>query len=212
MAGGFSPFSLTVSRNDGEQRFSTISAQLPPGLLGVLKSVPLCGEPQASQGTCGQESLVGHTTVGAGAGAEPFFLGGQVFLTGPYKGAPFGLSIVVPAIAGPFNLGTVVVRASIAIDPHTAQLTVTSDPLPTILEGIPLDLRTVNVTVDRPGFIFNPTDCEPLSVVGSATSTQGATFGGPVPFQATNCAALGFAPKFTASSFGEGEPEQRRGV
>jgi hypothetical protein len=199
-AGGFSPFSMTLTRADGQQRLGRIELQLPPGLLGILKSVPLCAEAQAAAGTCGAESLIGHTTVGAGAGSNPFYLGGNVYLTGPYKGAPFGLSIVVPAVAGPFNLGTVVVRASIAVDPHTAQLTIVSDPLPSILQGIPLDLRVVNVTVDRAGFTFNPTNCEALSVLGSATSTEGVTFGGPVPYHAANCAALPFAPKFSASS------------
>ncbi|HEY7961100.1 MAG TPA: hypothetical protein VID29_04175, partial [Solirubrobacteraceae bacterium] len=199
-AGGFSPLSVTFSRSDQDQGLGAVTVKTPPGLLGVLKSVPLCGEPQASQGTCGQESLIGHTTVGAGAGSDPFYLGGQVFLTGPYKGAPFGLSIVVPAIAGPFNLGNVVVRAAIAVDPSTAALTVTSDPLPTILQGIPLKLRTVNVSIDRPGFIFNPTDCEPLSVGGTVTSTQGAQAQVSSRFQAANCATLAFHPVFSASS------------
>ena len=133
-------------------------------------------------------------------------LGGQVFLTGPYKGAPFGLSIVVPAIAGPFNLGTPsggVVRARIEVDPHTAQLTITSDALPTILQGIPLDLRVVNVTVDRPGFIFNPTDCEALSVGGMVSSSQGAGVGVSNHFQAANCATLPFKPTFSASTAGK---------
>jgi hypothetical protein len=107
---------------------------------------------------------------------------------------------VVPAVAGPFNLGNVVVRAAIEVDPHTAQITVVSDPLPTILDGIPLDARTVNVTIDRPGFIFNPTDCEPLAVTGSLTSTQGATAPVSSRFQAANCAALGFHPSFTVST------------
>jgi hypothetical protein len=136
----------------------------------------------------------------AGAGPDPISVGGQVFLTGPYAGKPFGLSIVVPAIAGPFNLGTVVARAGIAVDPHTTSLTVSSDPLPSILQGIPLDVRTVNVTVDRPGFIFNPTDCEPLSVGGTITSTQGTSVAVSSRFQAANCAALPFHPMFSASS------------
>jgi hypothetical protein len=199
-AGGFAPFTLTLTRTDQDQNLAGITLRMPPGLLGVLKSVALCGEPQASQGACGQESLVGHTTVAAGAGAHPFYLGGQVFLTGPYKGAPFGLSIVVPAIAGPFNLGNVVVRASIAVDPHTSALTVTSDPLPSILRGIPLDLRTVNVTVDRPAFTFNPTNCEPLAVNGTITSTQGTQTQVSSAFHASNCAALTFHPVFSASS------------
>jgi hypothetical protein len=199
-AAGFSPLSVTFSRSDQDQALSGVQLKTPAGLLGVLKSVPLCGEPQASAGTCGQESLIGHTTVGAGAGADPFYLGGQVFLTGPYKGAPFGLSIVVPAIAGPFNLGTVVVRARIEVDPVTTALTVTSDAFPTILQGIPLDLRSVNVSIDRPGFIFNPTDCEPLALAGTITSTQGAQAQVSSRFQAANCATLAFGPKLAVSS------------
>jgi hypothetical protein len=200
LAGGFSPFTLTISRTDGQQDISAITTQLPPGLLAVLKSVVPCPEPQASQGACGPESLVGHTTVGAGGGSEPFYLGGQVFLTGPYKGAPYGLSIVVPAIAGPFNLGTVIVRASVAVDPHTAQVTVTSDPLPRILDGVPVDLQTVNVTIDRAGFIFNPTNCSRLSVNGTILSTQGVAATVSEPFQAADCAALPFHPSFTVST------------
>jgi hypothetical protein len=200
-AGGFSPFTATFSRGDQDQNLSGVSVTIPPGLLGILKGVEQCPEPQANQGTCGAGSLIGHVTAGAGAGPDPFYVqGGQAFLTGPYKGAPFGLSFVVPAVAGPFNLGNVVVRAAIHVDPHTAQITVVSDPLPTILQGIPLDIRAVNVTVDRPGFMFNPTNCEPLTVGGSLTSTQGAVANVSSRFQAANCAALGFHPVFTVST------------
>jgi hypothetical protein len=199
-AGGFSPLSVTFSRSDQDEALGGVKVVTPPGLLGLLKTVPLCGESQAAAGTCGEESLIGHTTVGAGPGGNPVYIGGKVYLTGPYKGAPFGLSIVVPAVAGPFNLGTVVVRATINVDPHTAALTVVSDPLPTILQGIPLQVRTVNVTVDRPGFIFDPTDCEPLSVGGTITSTQGVAAAVSSRFQAANCAALPFAPRFSASA------------
>ena len=205
-ANGFSPFVLSVSRSDQDQELGGVSVTLPEGLLGMLSSVPLCGEPQASQGTCGSASLVGHTVVGAGAGSSPLTVpqAGQpqspVFLTGPYKGAPFGLSIVVPAVAGPFNLGTVVVRAAVSVDPHTSQVTVTSDPLPTILQGIPLRVRRVDVVVDRPGFIFNPTSCNPLTVQGTVTSTAGASAGVSSRFQAANCGALPFSPKFSAST------------
>jgi hypothetical protein len=200
-AGAFSPFSVTFSRNDGEQDLDGITVRTPQGLLGVLKGVERCPEPQASQGTCGPNSLIGHTTVAVGPGPDPVYVqGGQVFLTGPYKGAPFGLSVVVPAVAGPFNLGNVVVRAAVSIDPHTAQITVTSDPLPTILQGIPLQVRTVNVTIDRAGFMFNPTNCESLTVGGSLTSTHGATAAVSSPFEAANCANLPFHPVFTVSS------------
>ncbi len=200
-AGGFSPFTATFSRTDQDQDLAGIVVKPPPGLLGLLKSVEQCPEPQASQGTCGPNSLIGHTTVAAGTGPNPFYVqGGQVFLTGPYKGAPFGLSFVVPAVAGPFDLGNVIVRAAIGVDPHTAQITVTSDSLPTILQGIPLDVRTVNVTIDRPGFMFNPTSCEPLTVAGTVTSTQGASANVSSRFQATNCANLAFKPSFKVST------------
>jgi hypothetical protein len=199
-AGGFSPFSVTFSRSDQEQGLGAVTVKTPPGLLGLLKSVERCGEPQASQGTCGAGSLIGHTTATAGPGSDPVSVTGQVFLTGPYKGAPFGLSIVVPAAVGPFNLGTVVVRSAVSVDPHTAQITVTSDPLPTILQGVPLQIRTVNVTIDREGFMFNPTSCEPLSVGGTLSSTQGATAGVSSRFQAANCTALPFKPAFTVST------------
>jgi len=200
-AGAFSAFATTFSRQPGEQNLSGVTLTTPPGLLGILKGVERCPEPQASQGACGAGSLIGHAAAAAGSGPDPVWVhSGQVFLTGPYKGAPFGLSVVVPAVAGPFNLGNVVVRAAIDVDPHTAQITVVSDPLPSILDGIPLDLRNVNVNIDRPGFIFNPTDCEPLTVGGSLTSTQGATANVSSRFQAANCANLPFHPVFSVST------------
>jgi hypothetical protein len=200
-AGGFSPFTVTFSRQDQDQNIAGVSVTTPPGLLGIIKGVEQCPETQANQGTCGANSLIGHTTAAAGAGANPFYVeGGQVFLTGPYKGAPFGLSVVVPAAAGPYDLGTVVVRAAIRVDPHTARITVTSDPLPTILQGIPLDVRAVNVSIDRPRFTFNPTSCEPLAMDGVVTSTQGAQAQVSSRFQAANCANLLFKPRFTVST------------
>jgi hypothetical protein len=199
-AGSFSPFTLTLSRSDADQNLSGLEVHMPPGLLGMLSSVALCPEPQASQGACGPQSLIGHTSTAAGAGADPYWIGGNVFLTGPYKGAPFGLAVVVHALAGPFDLGNVIVRAAISVDSHTGAVVVTSDPLPTILRGVPLALRTVNVTIDRPGFMFNPTDCNPLSVNGTLTSTQGMGAEVSSRFQAANCASLAFRPKFTAST------------
>jgi hypothetical protein len=200
-AGAFGAFSATFSRSDSEQNLQGVSVRTPPGLLALLKRVERCPEPQASLGTCGQGSLIGRTTVAVGAGPDPVYVqGGQVFLTGPYRGTPFGLSVVVPAVAGPFNLGNVVVRAAIGIDPHTAQPTIASDPLPTILDGVPLQLRVVSVTIDRPGFMFNPTSCEPLAVTGTLTSTQGASAGVSSRFQAANCTALGFHPVFSVST------------
>ncbi len=208
-AGGFSPFTMTMSREDGSQSLNSIKLRMPPGLLGTLSSVKLCGEPQADAGTCGAESLIGHTVVSVGIGGDPFTVtGGEVFITGPYKGAPYGLSIVNPAKAGPFDLGKVIVRAKIEIDRSTAALTITTDEtgpyrIPTIIQGIPLQIRHVNVTIDRPSFTFNPTNCSPLQITGSLTSSEGALAGLSVPFQATNCAVLAFKPKLTASTAGK---------
>ncbi len=209
-AGGFSPFTLAFGRSDADGFLDGVQLKMPPGLLGMLSSVSLCGEPQAAQGTCGPESLIGHTQVLTGPGANPFLVtGGQVFITGPYKGAPYGLSIVVPAKAGPYTLsgttgqGTVVVRAAISVDPTTAQLTVTADPLPTKLDGIPLQLRVVNAVIDRPGFTFNPTSCNPSSITGTLLSTEGQTAQVSSPFQVTNCAALAFRPQFKVSTSGK---------
>jgi hypothetical protein len=209
-AGGFSPFTLSFGRSDADGFLDGVQLKMPPGLLGMLSSVSLCGEPQAAEGTCGPGSLIGHTQVLTGPGAEPFLVtGGQVFITGPYKGAPYGLSIVVPAKAGPYTLsgttgkGTVVVRAAINVDPATAALTVTADPLPTKLDGIPLQLRVVNVTIDRPGFTFNPTSCDSTAIAGTLSSTQGQSAQVSAPFQVTNCAALAFKPQFKVSTSGK---------
>jgi hypothetical protein len=213
-AGGFSPFTMTMSRPDGSQNLQAIDLHMPAGLSGLLTGVELCPEPQASQGLCGQNSLIGETIVSVGVGGKPFSVtGGKVYITGPYEGAPFGLSIVNPAKAGPYDLekeapcDCVLVRAKIAVDPITAALTVTSDnsgpyKIPTILKGIPLQIQHVNVTINRPGFTFNPTDCNPMAITGSLDSTEGASDALSVPFQATNCAVLGFKPQFSVSTAG----------
>jgi hypothetical protein len=208
-AGGFSPFTMTMSRPDGSQNLQAIKLRMPPGLLGTLATVKLCPEAQANAGTCGPESLIGHTVVSVGVGGNPYSVqGGEVFITEGYKGAPYGLSIVNPAKAGPFDLGKVVVRARIEVDPISAVLTITTDTtgpykIPTILDGIPLQIQHVNVIVDRPGFTFNPTNCSPLAITGSLTSDQGSVKDLSVPFQVTNCAVLAFKPKLTAKTDGE---------
>jgi len=205
-AGGFSPVAVTLSRRDGEQNFGGISVTTPPGLLGMLSKVALCGEPQASQGTCGAESLIGEAAAAAGPGEDPYWVkGGRVYLTGSYNGAPFGLSIVVPTVAGPFTLkgsggpGTEVVQALIKVNPHTGALTVTG-ALPSILQGVPLDIQQIYVDINRGGFTFNPTSCDALSVGGTITSTLGAQAYVSNRFQATDCGALAFKPSFSAST------------
>jgi hypothetical protein len=202
-AGAFSQMVTTVAREDGNQDLQTVQLRTPPGLSGVLTGVPLCGEAQANAGTCPSGSLIGHTAVSAGLGSDPFTAPiGQVFLTEGYKGSPFGLSIVNPAKAGPFDLGNVVVRAKIDIDPHTAVLTVTTDPIPHILQGIPLQIKRTTVTIDRPGFTFNPTNCQQLSVTGTIGGTEGASVNVANAFQASNCANLKFTPSFSVSVTG----------
>ena len=201
-AGAFSPFSVTFSRKDGEQDFAGITQTIPTGLAAMLSSVPLCGEPQAGEGKCPAASQIGTTTDVAGAGSEPLVREGQVYLTRGYGGAPFGLSIVVPANAGPFHLGNVVVRAKIAINPRTAAAVITSDPLPQAKDGVPFRLRTVNVDINRPSFFFNPTSCEPQKITATITATQGATANVSSPFQATGCQGLPFHPTFVESTQG----------
>jgi hypothetical protein len=208
-AGGFTDFSLLLQAPDAQQRISRLQFKAPPGLSGMISQVPLCGEAQANAGTCPVSSQIGHSVDAAGPGPYPFVVpeAGQppspIYLTGPYEGAPFGLSIVVPAVAGPFNLGLVVVRAKIEVDPHTSQITVTTNPLPQILDGIPLDLRTIDAVVDRPGFMFNPTNCSPQSFSGTATGIQGATAPLSSNFQVGSCQSLKFDPNFKVSTSGK---------
>jgi hypothetical protein len=204
-AGAFSEFEVTFSRRDREQDFSSVQVRMPQGISAKLASVAECGEAEVHEaetntGGCPASSQIGVTTSGAGSGEHPLFLEGKVFLTGPYRGAPFGLAIVVPAVAGPFNLGNVVVRSAIAIDPHTAAGTVTSDPLPQVRDGVPFRLREVNVKIDRAGFIINPTNCSAQQVSATFSSAEGASAQASSPFGIAGCGSLPFSPTFTAST------------
>ncbi len=208
-AGAFTPFTMTMSREDGNQNLDAIQLKMPSGLLGTLSSVKLCGEAESNAGTCGPESLIGETTVSVGLGGNPYTVkGGKVYITGPYDGAPYGLSIVNPAKAGPFNLGEVIVRAKIEVNPENAAITITTDTsgpyqIPQILDGIPLQIKHVNVQINRPDFTFNPTNCAPQEIGGSLTSSQGSVSTLHVPFQVTNCAVLKFKPIFSVSTNGK---------
>jgi len=212
-AGGFTDFSLLLERGDGQQRIEKLQFKAPEGLAGMISSVPLCGEPQAAEGMCSAVSQVGHSTVSAGPGPYPLVIPqpgepeSPIYLTGPYDGAPFGLSIVTHVIAGPFNLGTIITRAKIEINPQTAQITVTTDPLPQVVDGVPTDLRLVDAVIDRPGFMFNPTNCEESSFSGTAwgapppgasepsdTAAIGSHFG------VGSCKELTFKPALTVDT------------
>ncbi len=204
-AGAFTSFGLELSRPDGDQALSAVTMHLPSGIAALLSSVELCSEAQAAADACPPGSEVGQATAIAGLGPEPYVQeGGRVFITGPYGGAPFGLEIVSPATAGPFNLGYVTVRSKLEVDPNNASVTIVSDPLPTQLRGIPLQLKRVLVNVDRPGFEFNPTSCNPMSIEGTITGSEGASAHVSSPFKAENCGALSFSPQLTASAVGHG--------
>jgi uncharacterized repeat protein (TIGR01451 family) len=214
-AGAYSPFVLSFSRSDTDQELSGLSVSLPPGMLAKVAGVTLCsdaalaaaasnpsGAAEAVNPSCPAGSLLGTVQAGAGPGPTPFFASGKAYLTGPYKGAPYGLAVVVPAIAGPFDLGNVVVRSSLQIDPTDGHVTATSDAFPTILKGIPLRLQRVDVTLDRERFTFNPTSCDPMAINAMLTSTTGATAPVSSRFQASGCRELPFKPHFAASAQG----------
>ncbi|HEX7245610.1 MAG TPA: hypothetical protein VF245_08605 [Solirubrobacterales bacterium] len=210
LAGAYSPFLFRLSRSDGEQRLSQINATLPQGLAAKLAGVPYCPEAQIDAAkareaegggaqelaapSCPPDSRIGTATVAAGAGTNPYYVQGQIYLAGPYKGAPLSLAIVTPAVAGPFDLGAVVSRAGLYVDESTAIVTVKSDPIPTILKGIPLDVRSVEVNTDREGFTLNPTSCEVMAVTGEVKSTTGASAALSNRFQLGGCEGLGFKP------------------
>ena len=203
LAGAFSPFTLTVTRGDREQYLSQIQVRTPPGLLAMLGGVPLCEAAPAAAGSCPASSRIGSTTVAAGAGSAPLEMPGSVYLTGPYEGAPFGLAIVTPALVGPFDLGTIAIRARVEIDPQSGALSITSDRLPQIVLGVPLRLRRITLDLDRPDFIFNPTDCDAQQVTVNVVGAQGASASASSPFAVGGCRALVFKPSLKASARGQ---------
>jgi hypothetical protein len=204
-AGAFSPFVLSFSRSDTDEELAGLKATLPTGLLAKVAGVPLCSDADAAAGTCPEASQIGSVTAGSGAGSAPLFLPGKAFLTGPYKGGPYGLAVVVPAKAGPFDLGNVVVRQKLEIDPIDAHVTATSDPFPTILQGIPLRVRRVDVTLDRPDFTLNPTSCAAKQIQAQLVSTTGTLADLSAPFSVGGCGDLAYAPKLAISLTGKGQ-------
>ncbi len=205
-AGASSPFTFDVTRQDRTDVFKSVEVTLPGGLLAAVKDVPLCVDADANAGSCPVASRVGSATVAAGSGGSPFYLRDQpVSLTGPYKGAPYGLAIAVHAVAGPFDLGTVVVRQALNIDPDDAHVTVVSDPLPTMRDGVPLRVRRINVVVDRPGFMRSPTSCASKVIGASVGSLGGQTVSLSSPYAVAGCAKLPFAPKLAMRLTGSKE-------
>jgi hypothetical protein len=199
-AGAHNSYTFNLSRPEGQQYLEKIKTTLPSGLVGEIPAVTLCGEPLAQEGKCGAASRIGTATVTAGAGSSPYTFSGPVYMTGPYNGAPFGLSIAVPAVAGPFNLGLVKTRSTININPTTARVTAETT-LPTIVGGIPIRLRSLSVDVNKQGFLLNPTNCSTEYTETSLTSTFGGTQTGlNSPLQAEGCSSLAFKPTFAATT------------
>jgi hypothetical protein len=198
-AGAYTSYTFNLQRNDGQQYLSALSTTLPAGLLGAIPSVPLCGEAQAQAGTCGAASQIGSASAIVGAGGEPYGFSGPVYLTGPYNGAPYGLSIPIEASAGPFDLGRITTRASIGVDTYTGRV-IASATLPRIFKGIPLRLRGLSVAVTRPSFLFNPSSCAPLATNSALTSTFGASLQTSSLFRVSGCSALAFKPSFAAKT------------
>ena len=216
-AGQTSPFFLRLSREDGTQRFSGLTLSPPQGLSAYLAGVPYCsdetlaaisaapgtGQAQIDSPSCPAAAQIGRATAGAGAGSDPFYVDtGRAYLAGPYKGAPLSIAVVTPAVAGPLDLGNVVIRNAVYVDPRSAEITVASDPIPTILHGILLDIRDIRVAIDRPGFILNPTSCEPKQIGVEVKGAGGESATLANRFQVGGCEALGFKPRLNLRLFG----------
>ena len=203
------PFVVKLRREDGSQNFSAVAVRPPPGLVAKLAGTAICpdsaleaaaaksGNEEKANPSCPLDSRVGSVTAGAGAGLAPYYASGTAYLSGPHKGAPMSLAIITPATAGPFDLGTIVVKTALQIDPKTTEITAVSDPIPSILEGIPLDVRSVDVSLDKPDFTLTGTSCDPMAVSGLLTSTLGQLASLSSRFQLSDCTRLGFKPRMT---------------
>jgi hypothetical protein len=211
----YSPFRVTIGRPDGQQEVKLVNVTLPKGLTGKLAGIPYCseqaiaaaagaaGKAEQSNPSCSNESLVGSTSTTAGTGSHPVTLGGKAYLAGPYKGAPLSLAIVTPAVSGPFDLGTVVVRVALNVDPKTAQVNAVSDAIPDVFGGVKLDIRAIDVNVDRQKFMKNPTNCAAQATTGfingggsnPASSSDWSQYAITAPYQAIECKRLKFKPK-----------------
>jgi hypothetical protein len=214
LAGRHSAFVVNLRREDGTQRFRRVTLTPPPGLTAKLAGTPPCsdaalaaaaakaGKSEQRSPSCPAVSRVGSVFAAAGSGPAPYWAPGAAYLAGPYKGAPLSIAVVAPAVAGPFDLGTIVVRTAVHVNPSTAQITAISDPFPHILQGIPLDVRTVSVRLDKPQFALNPTSCDPMAFGGALISTLGANAGLHSPFQVAECGRLGFKPRIGLRIFG----------
>jgi hypothetical protein len=209
-AGRATPLLLQISREDGSQRLSGLDLTTPPGLTAHLAGIPYCsdailasipsaeetGVAEVDDPACPAASRIGGASLSIGAGPAPLFVDtGRAYLAGPYKGAPVSVAVVIPAVLGPLDLGNVVLRNALRVDPDTAQITLESDPLPTILHGILLNIREIRIGIDRPGLTHNPTSCEQLSISADVRGELAATAALTRPFRVAGCGSLPFGPK-----------------
>jgi hypothetical protein len=211
----YSPFDIQLGRSDGQQELKAVNVTLPKGLTGRLKGIPYCsdeavaaaaqqsGKAEQATPSCSTESMIGGATTVSGTGASPVTLAGKVYLAGPYKGAPLSLAVITPAVSGPFDLGTVVVRVALNVDPVTAQVDAVSDAIPDVFGGVKLDIRSIDVNLNRKGFMVNPTNCAAGAIAGQvsgggadpANAAAWSSYAVSVPFQASACKGLGLKPK-----------------
>lgn len=210
-AGAYSPMVIKVDRKDGEQELKSLDFTLPKGLTGKLTGIPYCsedaikqaegksGKAEQASSSCPGASQIGTVDTAAGVGSGPIHVGGKVYLAGPYEGAPLSSVVVTPAVAGPFDLGDVVIRAPLFVNPESAQITAKSDPIPTILKGIKLKVRSVVINLDRSDFTLNPTSCEPMTATAAITGSSGASAHPSTRFQVGGCNQLKFKPKLKIS-------------
>jgi len=228
-AGAFSPVSVRIDRPDGQQELKGADITLAPGMTGKLAGIAYCpeaaiaaaaanaGNAEKASSSCPANSLVGSASVAVGTGPAPYRIGGKAFLSGPYHGAPLSLAVVTPATAGPFDLGTVVVRVALFVDPETAQIRAASDPFPDVFGGSQLSVRSIDLSMDRPNFTLNPTSCDPLAIAGSLAGGGGdptnpaafSAFAVSAPFQTTKCDALKFRPKLVTKLLGSRKVTRR---
>jgi hypothetical protein len=213
-AGGFSNFFLKLDRDDGDQFLGDLNFTMPPGLTGSLRGLTYCpeaaiaaasqraGRVEQMSPSCPLSSKLGTTNVAAGPGSHPFHAIGDIYLAGPLRGAPLSLVAITPALAGPYDYGVVVVQVAIAVDSLDAHVIATSDTVPSIIGGVPIRLRSIQVNLDKPNFMINPTDCAPKSVDSQGIGDQGALTNFSSYFQAINCGNLPFRPKFSVRETG----------
>jgi hypothetical protein len=221
LAGDFSAFSLKLDRDDGDQFLRDLKFSMPPGLTASLRGIGYCSEAAIQQAalqlgrteeaypSCRSSSLIGTSNVAAGPGGHPFHVTGRIYLAGPFKGAPLSLAVITPAVAGPYDYGTQVVRVAVHIDPQDAHVSAVSDTLPLIIGGVPLRMRTIKVNIDKPNFMINPTNCADMSIASQGIGDQGSITDFSSFFHTVNCAPLRFKPKMVVKEVGSRRTTRR---